>query len=83
MAKEIERKFLIAKLPELLNEATPTKLEQGYLALESDGNEVRLRKSADQYWLTIKTQGDLIREEYEVELSKAQFEATLARYSGP
>lgn len=74
MAKEIERKFLVAELPASLSEVTPKRLEQGYLALEPDGNEVRLRRSENQFWLTIKTQGALIREEYEVELSEEQFE---------
>ncbi len=73
MSQEIERKFIIEKLPSELQVIKPKPLEQGYIALEIQGQEVRLRKSKGQYWLTVKTNGDMIRKEYEVELSKNQF----------
>lgn len=74
MAKEIERKFLVKRLP-FDSETHPSiPIEQGYLALEPEGQEVRLRRKGGLYYLTVKSQGTLVREEYEVELSREQFE---------
>ena len=74
MAKEVERKFLLEALPDSVSGITPLELEQGYLALDPEGKEVRLRKSGTQFWLTVKSSGDLVREEYEVTLTREQFE---------
>lgn len=74
MAKEIERKFLLSQLPESIANQKPMRLEQGYLALDPEGKEVRLRKSDSNYWLTVKSSGTLVREEYEVVLEAEQFE---------
>jgi len=81
MSKEIERKFLIDTLPDFLREgARKVTIEQGYIALEQQGHEVRLRKViSDQggeyvYLLTVKSTGELERAEYEVKLEQAQFE---------
>lgn len=74
MAREIERKFLVKRLP-FDSEISPfVPIEQGYLALEPEGQEVRLRRKGELYYLTVKSQGTLVREEHEVELSKEQFE---------
>ncbi len=74
MAKEIERKFLVRVLPFNPEKHPHVEIEQGYLALEPEGHEVRLRRKAEQYFLTVKSQGGLVRSEYEVELTKEQFE---------
>lgn len=75
MAHEIERKFLVDTFPEHLKEkAGKTGMEQGYLALEKDGHEVRLRRTDDRCLLTVKSTGNLARKEYETELSAEQFE---------
>ena len=74
MAKEIERKFLVKELPFDLEMHPSVSIEQGYLALEPNGQEVRLRRKGKLYYLTVKSQGTLVREEYEVELSQDQFE---------
>lgn len=74
MAREIERKFLVNDLPFDPERYPHVEIEQGYLALEPEGNEVRLRNMAGQYFFTVKSQGGLVREEYEVELTKEQFE---------
>ncbi|MDX1666265.1 MAG: CYTH domain-containing protein [Saprospiraceae bacterium] len=74
MAREIERKFLVDALPESISGRERKAIRQGYPALEEGGREVRLRSMADRYFLTIKSQGDLEREEYEIELNKDQFE---------
>lgn len=71
---EIERKFLIEKLPENLQQYPATEITQGYLAITSDGTEVRLRKKEDRYFQTVKSGAGLQRGEVEIELSNDQFE---------
>ncbi len=75
MAKEIERKFLVNELPFAPKTYPHVPIVQGYLALEPEGQEVRLRRKGELYYLTVKSQGTLVREEYEVELSQEQFDA--------
>ena len=50
-ALEIERKFLVKKLPEDLKQYECRQLEQGYLCTEP---VVRIRRSDDTYTLTYK-----------------------------
>ena len=64
---EIERKFLIKDLnalPFRPEDYPHRELEQGYLCTEP---VVRIRKDADQYFLTYKSTGLMIREEYKLE----------------
>lgn len=75
MSKEIERKFLVKELPFHEDEHPFVHIEQGYLALEPGGQEVRLRKKENTYSLTVKSQGALTRQEYETILDIQQFEA--------
>ena len=49
MSKEIERKFLVGELPFNREEHPSVYIEQGYLALEPGGQEVRIRKKDDAY----------------------------------
>ena len=83
MANEIERKFLISALPNEVGQQTKMEIEQGYLALDANGNEVRLRRISNTYFLTVKSNGTIQRQEYEVELTSSQFhtlwEGTLGR----
>ncbi|OGY20943.1 MAG: hypothetical protein A2126_02760 [Candidatus Woykebacteria bacterium GWB1_45_5] len=64
MKQEIERKFLIdaKKLPKL---SRPRKVIQGYL---SQNPEVRARITDKKAHLTIKTLGELTRDEFEYEI---------------
>lgn len=69
---EIERKFLVADLPDL-TEACGVHVLQGYVV--SGDKEVRLRvEDSAHFTLTIKNDGTLVRKEYEIDLSKEQFE---------
>ncbi len=70
---EIERKWLLHSLPDLTG-FTGEKLIQGYIAIAVDGTEVRLRQKGNKYFQTVKTEGDVIRNEFEIELSKAQYD---------
>jgi CYTH domain-containing protein len=71
---EIERKFLLAELPEWLGECESKRIEQGYLALE-EGVEVRLRAAGEAHRLTVKRGAGRTREEVEVELDRDRFDA--------
>jgi len=72
---EIERKFLVRKLPADLTSFPNCAIAQGYLAIAPGGVQVRLRRSADRLSLTFKRGMGKAREEREVELTAAQFEA--------
>jgi adenylate cyclase len=74
--REIERKFLVRKLPENLAAHPSTEISQGYLVSTDDGLQVRLRKKPEQYSLTYKRGLGQVREEREVALTAEQF-ATL------
>ena len=74
MASEIERKFLVKELPAFVRQQPMKVIEQGYLALDPNGKEVRLRKSNNDFFLTVKSSGTLSRQEFEVQLSAAQFD---------
>lgn len=70
---EIERKFLIAEMPSL-EDAVSVRLRQGYIAT-GPHSEVRLRDADGAYRLTVKSGTGTVREEREIVLDKAQFEA--------
>lgn len=76
---EIERKFLINKFPDHLEEYPSQKIIQGYL---STAPVVRIRKCNDEYILTYKGKGLLAREEYNLPLSKESFEHMLPKIDG-
>jgi adenylate cyclase len=69
---EVERKFLVAKPPDL-GDTESDEIEQGYLAIGSDG-EVRLRRKGEKLVLTAKRGSGISREEAEVELDREAFE---------
>jgi adenylate cyclase len=72
---EVERKFLVARRPDWLPKCRVEEIEQGYLAIQGDDVEVRLRRLAEGRYLTVKRGSGSERAEVEVELSAEQFEA--------
>lgn len=68
---EIERKFLISKLPENLSQYPCHQIEQGYLCT---GPVVRIRRQDDDYILTYKSSGMMSREEYNLPLTAQAYE---------
>ena len=80
--QEIERQWIVPELPPDLDRYPRTELEQGYLAVDADGSEVRLRHKGDRYLLTVKSAGDLVRTEREVEITALQFEGLWAFTEG-
>jgi len=73
--QEIERKFLLKQLPDQLRRSRHSIIEQGYLATESAGRQVRLRKKGKTASLTFKVGRGAHREEREIKLSPKQFAA--------
>src|SRR6266566_4415337 len=74
-SREIERKFLLKRLPEKLNRSRRYIIAQGYLATEPAGRHVRLRKKGKTASLTFKVGRGAHREEREIKLSPKQFAA--------
>ena len=76
---EIERKFLILRLPEHLDEYPKRHIEQAYLSADP---VVRIRRLDDSYILTCKGSGLLVREEREMPLSAAAYRRLLPKAEG-
>jgi adenylate cyclase len=75
-SREIERKFLIKRLPLQILRSRHFPIAQGYLVNEQGGRHVRLRKKNKTVSLTFKVGRGSAREEREIRLSPKQF-ATL------
>ena len=73
--REIERKFLVRKMPDDLTSYPSKEISQGYLVSLDDGTQVRLRKADEHHTLTFKRGTGNVREEREVELTAEQFDA--------
>ncbi len=76
---EIERKYLLIKLPENLDTYPHRHLEQGYLCTAP---VVRIRRDNDKYELTYKSGGMMIRQEYNLPLTKASYEHLKEKIDG-
>ncbi|SRR5581483_4722372 len=72
-SREIERKFLIKRLPLEILRSRHFRIAQGYLANEPGGRHVRLRKKAATRSLTFKVGRSTAREEREIKVSEKQF----------
>ena len=72
---EIERKFLVAQLPENLEDFDHKTIRQGYMVIGADGSEARLRDKAGSYTLTVKSKGEFSRGEWETPITEEQFGA--------
>ncbi|MDD3412917.1 MAG: CYTH domain-containing protein [Lachnospiraceae bacterium] len=76
---EIEKKFLIKKIPENITSYSYHIIEQGYLCTNP---VVRIRKQDYEYYLTYKGKGMMIREEYNLPLTKDAYEHLLEKVDG-
>lgn len=70
---EIERKFLITKIPDNLSSFPHNEIMQWYYFNEGE-KVVRLRKKWNHYFQTIKSWPGLIRDEDEESISQALFD---------
>lgn len=82
MGTEIERKFLVSRVPPLEGlDGNP--MRQGYIALDpADGTEVRLRREAGRDTLGIKRGGGIVRHETEIVVDSATAEGLWALTEG-
>lgn len=76
---EIERKFLVRRLPEDLEQYPKQRIEQAYLCTQP---VVRVRRSNDDYYLTYKGAGLLVREEYDLPLTAEAYRHLLDKADG-
>lgn len=68
---EIERKYLLTELPFQLDGFQKHQIEQSYVSTDP---VIRIRKIDSKHVLTCKGSGRMAREEWELELTKAQYE---------
>ena len=76
---EIERKYLVRTLPENLPQYPCRLIEQAYLCTEP---VVRIRRQNDEYILTYKGKGMLVREEYNLPLTADAYTHLLKKADG-
>lgn len=76
---EIERKYLVEKLPDGYENYPCKAIEQGYLCREP---VVRVRKEDESYYLTYKGKGLLVREEYNLPLTREAYEHLVRKADG-
>jgi CYTH domain-containing protein len=74
MAKEIERKFLLQRVPSLADGLQSIDIEQGYLAIDEE-TEVRVRRADQDRFITVKGGHGEVRDEIEIAISGEQFAA--------
>lgn len=67
---EIERKYIIKNVPEQVYNFPCKRISQGYISIDP---VIRIRQMDTQYFLTCKGQGLISREEFELEITEAQF----------
>ena len=72
---EIERKFLVRRLPDDYKRYPHQAIAQGYLTDSGAGTEIRVRRKGERFFLTAKQGRSIARLETEIEISPAQFEA--------
>ena len=76
---EIERKYLVKDLPENLEQYPHKELEQAYLCTAP---VVRVRREGEEYVLTYKSKGLMVREEYNLPLTREAYLHLLKKADG-
>jgi CYTH domain-containing protein len=71
---EIERKWLVDAPPADLSTYPSRQIDQGYLAIDRDGTEVRVRRADDEAVMTIKQGAGRTRAEEEFAIPADRFE---------
>src|SRR3954470_22168243 len=79
---EIERKWVLERPPEGLERHPGKRIEQGYVALDDAGAEVRVRRAGGKHTLTVKSAPGLVRVEEELALEPGQFDSLWALTDG-
>ena len=76
---EIERKFLTKEIPFDITAYPCKQIVQSYISFSPT---IRLRRSNEDYILTVKGKGHLAREEFELPLRKADYERLMEKTEG-
>ena len=76
---EIEKKYLVSHIPDNLDEFHCRHIEQGYL---STNPVVRVRRDNDEYYLTYKGKGMMVRVEYNLPLTREAYEHLIKKADG-
>ena len=76
---EIERKYLVDKLPGHIEDYPCRIISQGYLNINP---VVRIRRDNEKYELTYKSKGFLARQEYNLPLTREAYEHLLTKIDG-
>lgn len=72
---EIEKKYLVKDIPSL-NDYPYKHIIQAYIA---DDPVIRIRKMNDDYFLTVKSKGAIMREEFELPITAEAFHKLFAK----
>ena len=72
---EIERKFLVKRIPPPRKRGDSARIEQGYFPLDSKHLEIRLRKKGSKHFITFKNGRGHSRQEEEIEIPEERFRA--------
>ena len=72
---EIERKFLVNRLPKEMEATKGLPIQQGYFSLRDQNVEIRLRQQSSRYWVAIKAGHGFVRLEEEIQISARSFKA--------
>lgn len=73
MPLEIEKKYLLKRLPENLKRYLFQAIKQGYLPTSEPGSSRRVRQKNDKFFYTEKSGMGIAREENEYEISQEKF----------
>ena len=73
---EIERKFLTKEVPFSLADFPAREISQCYISMSPT---IRLRQWDDSYILTVKGKGLLAKEEFELEITKEEYDHLLTK----
>lgn len=76
---EIERKYLIPKIPSNLKITKTRHIEQGYLCTDP---VVRIRRDDENFFLTYKSKGLMVREEYNLPLTPEAYKHLRSKIDG-
>lgn len=76
---EIERKFIIEQLPTDINTYAYHIIEQAYLCTDP---VIRVRKQDEEYYMTYKGKGMMMREEYNLPLNQTAYEQLKSKATG-
>ena len=79
MGFEIERKFLVGRMPDDLGQYDFHVIEQAYLTTDPT---IRVRKEDDLYYMTYKGKGLLSHEEYNLPLTREAYDTLKSKADG-